>query len=1114
MRALRSEEILLQEAREILAHRNNEHRPTISETEHTNTLYRKLNESKFAALCLSGGGIRSAAFSLGIIQALAAFPRWPTSVDRATVSDPETITRAKKSLLASFDYLSTVSGGGYVGSWLSAWCSRDGFQRVWEHLVARPEGADVEPRQIDWLRSYSNYLTPRLGMMSPDTWSGFSIYICNLFLNWLIILPLFCVAILGLKILAVIFDALMKVPNWFSFLSHYDWFHRGLSCLNSETGGTPINWQGYGIFCGIPGVILLVYALSFMAENVIFRQGSRVSNRGASQRTFLLSALVPSVLSAIFLAQLLGSDPVSRLFEKLSDISCSPLGQVEGAVVARSTDTESSKDATDDLRIKGGDIITKFDGQTIKTADDLEKLIKAKKVGDKVDIVLNRDEKTIPIQVTLSASPRGTARNEGLIPEDLGAEFTSPDWLVPRYGGSTFIMTGSAVGAFIYVIALLVSWASSRHRVRIASPKWIKSNYPDCLAWALSGIFHGAMVALAFYIWLLIPSAGSVNVLFTDSPALPLTLGVPWLLGAQLFSQFVFVGLSSHRPQSDLDREWLGRAGGWILIAAVSWFAMSFLTFGAVLLLLHFSVEQAADFIKAAAIPISGLSGIATAFLSKSNLTPGTRATKLRAIWVTVANVALAIAAPLFIAGVIFLLSIALDGLLLGHLLFQDFSLTQFGLDAATKPWSKVFDILIPLGIGLGSFIALGCYASYCININRFFLHAFYRNRLIRAFLGASRERKPNAFHGFDLGDNPKMHTLWPPREGSVWQPFHVINMTLNLVSGKKLSWQERKAASFTVSPLHCGTGSAAEFNPRSKRPKIWPCGAYRPASEYGDGISLGTAMAISGAAVSPNMGYHSSAAVTFLMSMLNVRLGWWLGNPSIELGRPYAKDGPALALVPLLAETLGWTTDDRKYIYLSDGGHFENLGLYEMVRRRCRFMLVVDAGCDPSFSFEDLGNAVRKISIDLNVPIKFFNVERLKKRSDDGPVEVQRDYHAVAEVDYRAADSAEGNGIIIYIKPGYHGIESAGIRGYAISQSEFPHQSTLDQWFGESQFESYRALGFEIMDGILELAMKDPDCANDPNLENVFSSLYKRATHLQDVRVWQHPWNVQISYT
>src|SRR5262249_58439421 len=94
-----------------------------------------------------------------------------------------------------------------------------------------------------------------------------------------------------------------------------------------------------------------------------------------------------------------------------------------------------------------------------------------------------------------------------------------------------------------------------------------------------------------------------------------------------------------------------------------------------------------------------------------------------------------------------------------------------------------------------------------------------------------------------------------------------------------------------------------------------------------------------------------------------------------------YSRPGPDFALAPLIEETFGLTTDERPYIYLSDGGHFENLGLYEMVRRRCRYMVVVDAGCDPTYTFEDLGNAVRKIAIDLGVKIRFHGLAKLKSR-------------------------------------------------------------------------------------------------------------------------------------
>jgi hypothetical protein len=311
------------------------------------------------------------------------------------------------------------------------------------------------------------------------------------------------------------------------------------------------------------------------------------------------------------------------------------------------------------------------------------------------------------------------------------------------------------------------------------------------------------------------------------------------------------------------------------------------------------------------------------------------------------------------------------------------------------------------------------------------------------------------------------MHKLWSADRSGGWRPFHVVNMALNIVSTKNLAWQERKAESFTVSPLHSGT---ACNDP-----------SYRLSSEYGHkdrGISLGTAVAISGAAASPNMGYHSSPAVTLLMALFNVRLGWWLGNPGREGEKTYREEGPNFAIQPLLAETFGLTTDDKPYIYLSDGGHFENLGLYEMVRRRCRLIVVSDAGCDPDFKFEDLGNAVRKIKLDLGVTIRFHGIEKLKTRSKDGvDVDPRTPYHAVGEIDYPAADRESGEqtvekGLILYIKPACHGTEETDIRSYATEHPDFPHQSTAEQWFSESQFESYRALGFEIVDGLLSGAL------------------------------------------
>ncbi len=115
------------------------------------------------------------------------------------------------------------------------------------------------------------------------------------------------------------------------------------------------------------------------------------------------------------------------------------------------------------------------------------------------------------------------------------------------------------------------------------------------------------------------------------------------------------------------------------------------------------------------------------------------------------------------------------------------------------------------------------------------------------------------------------------------FKPFHVVNVALNLVSGQRLAWQQRKAQSFTVSPLHSGNYELG----------------YRDSAEYGgrDGITLGTAVTISGAAASPSMGYHSSPVKGFVMTLLNARLGAWLGNPGDAGERTWRQDGPRSAV-------------------------------------------------------------------------------------------------------------------------------------------------------------------------------------------------------------------------
>jgi len=908
---LTTEEILAEEARAI----HGDKARSVQRKSHAE-LYRELNKLDSAALCLSGGGIRSASFALGVIQALATHPRPPGDSHQRVSSDDA-------SLLARFHYLSTVSGGGYIGSWLSAWIARVGeFRPVWQNLVSRPGGPDVEPANLAWLRSYSNYLTPKIGAMSADTWTAAAIIGRNLLLNWLVILPVLVGVLLLLKFYAGAID-------WLS------WAHRdvcSMSLWNPRLSDA----------IGVVGIVLLLVALSVRSYHMPSRGHSTLT-----QEEFLSYDLVPTALAALFF------------------------------VWALATPCLHNAMANSGTRLFAG----------------------------------------------------------------------SP----------ALIWYGLAGGMALYFL----SWFSGRGRY----PRFADLRR-SLIGWIAAGAVFGALMAIgvsfASRLWTatLVTEWGTAEIILV-------ICGVPWVMMSQLVAEVILVGLTSGLDGGEGDREWLGRVAGWMLVVAVGWLVLMALVFLGSGWLESLSRSNGHS-LQSLLVPVGGLSGLATALLGRSAFTrnPAEKGKPPTTFQIGM-DVALIVSAVVFAVTLIVITSGLIDQFLFGGS-FIEFLRGYAALiaDSREKGYADVMTGYAPIPpeawyvvIALAVTAFVGWVASRYVNINRFSLHALYRNRLVRAFLGGSnakREQTRNPFTGFDDNDNVRMWKLWPSPGGpdKGWRPFHVVNIALNIVSAKKLAWQERKAEPFTVSPLHCGSAFKA----------------YRPTRQYGqrdEGISLGTAMAISGAAASPNMGYHSAPSITFLMALLNVRLGWWLGNPGEEGEKTYRRESPSFAIRPLLSEMFGLTTDTNRYIYLSDGGHFENLGLYEMVRRRCRLIVVSDAGCDPKFEFADLGNAVRKISLDLGVRITFQGVENLATRppgksGNDVP------YYAIGVVHYAAADGGGKDGIILYIKPAYHGIENLGIRSYAAANPEFPHQGTGDQFFSESQFESYRALGFEIADSVL----------------------------------------------
>jgi hypothetical protein len=227
-------------------------------------------------------------------------------------------------------------------------------------------------------------------------------------------------------------------------------------------------------------------------------------------------------------------------------------------------------------------------------------------------------------------------------------------------------------------------------------------------------------------------------------------------------------------------------------------------------------------------------------------------------------------------------------------------------------------------------------------------------------------------------------------------------------------------------------------------------------------------------------MGYHSSPLVTFLLTLFNVRLGWWLGNPGEAGATTFNRPGPLLAFRPIIAEALGLTNDRNKYVYLSDGGHFENLAVYEMIVRRCRYVVVSDGSEDSKYTFEGLGNAISKVRVDLGVPITFDKIFIFPKdhKSDDPTEKALKGYCALGRIGYSYVDGGDPkkvDGYMLYIKATLTGSEPQDIYNYSRAHDAFPHESTGDQMYSEEQFESYRELGSHAFDEIYKIIRADP---------------------------------------
>lgn len=560
----------------------------------------------------------------------------------------------------------------------------------------------------------------------------------------------------------------------------------------------------------------------------------------------------------------------------------------------------------------------------------------------------------------------------------------------------------------------------------------------------------------------LLPDTETVLTVFA-----PLVVTIIYLLQTALY-----VGFRRGDPQAsldryDLDREWLARASGLILRIAVAWtlFSLSCLILPVVIGLVREGAWNAGRVASAGSLAVAA--GSIAAWLGK--IAPDAQKLLERpGVWPKVKSHLPDALAVVF--GLVLLMVFgSLEQLTLGQ--------SQVYIEGLREGLKDQVWLPLVLQLVLSAILMVVLLQSGKVNVNRFSMHAVYRNRLTRAFLGSARaQRNPDPFTGFDPEDNPPLGGL-----RSVHGPFPVINIALNITAGSNTAWAERKAASFTATPFACGS-PALQRKELPVAPSGEALGAYvattifagvedlRATRRTNHGSTLGTMLTVSGAAISPNWGYHSSRLTAFLMTLFNVRLGLWLPNPAEAAPQDLVLAKPRNSLMALLSELIGRTTDRSKAIYLSDGGHFDNLGLYEMLRRRCTTIVVIDADTDPNCALFDLGDAIRKADIDLGAAVTMQDPMQIYAREK---IESDRTLHplGVALGTIRYKDGLCGR--LLYVKPSFLPGVPAEVRAYATQNASFPHEPITDQWFSESQFESYRGLGMWQMQTLTKTAQK-----------------------------------------
>jgi hypothetical protein len=932
-------------------------------------------------LALSGGGIRSATFGLGVLERLKQI-----------------------GLLERIDYLSTVSGGGYIGGWLSANCVRR--MRPEDDDAVRVSSSWLAPG-TDWklsiahLRRFSNYLSPKLGLLSADTWTMGTIWLRNALLMQAMIVLMIGILLLLPRVIHPLFVAWPTQGSWrWLTVALFSAGAAGIARNQRQLSDTAVKTSpATKVLLSMLACLCIaaIVAIDHARPNVLFSDG----------RTSPLVWLVAmSVLAAAYILMPFIEKVTYRLRMMLpgpADDEAQEADYGQGAV---------QRFVVIPLVVVGFLLGAVLWGQSTNAHGD-------KQISQIIHYGEMWQESfkywQLPLVLAFCSLFMFAVRSTELMP---------PRW--PR-------LPIPAINWLVVILATLFSCVILHSLMSLIMMCLNSMNSPD-----------GSTV--------LVKAGASWRAMVWAPPAIlfSFSLAVIMLIGIQGVNALEAV------------REWWSRMGAWLCIYGMAWMVVMVSAVYGPMLTAYALDSHSYSWVSGSAMATWIATTMGGILAGKSGATGTSRSGEEgpRNPAQAVLNL-LALAAPVMV--IVTLLITVSSGI---HVLMifiskpSDYPWPGFHsllgehwtlLDEAVVLHTETHFPTVAAGL-LAILIGVLAVMIRRVDINEFSLNAFYRSRLARCYLGATRfsshNRAPQRFIGFDEQDDlplAKLGTGTEPPSG----PFHIFNCALNLGGSSDLSLHTRQSATFTLTPSFAGSCYSSDADPGRSATGLCPTAGYGKDKP----LTVAKAMAVSGAAASPNMGFHTSPLVAFVLTLFNVRLGWWFPRP----GNP-GRTSPRLGLMYLLSEMFGVANERSDFLMISDGGHFENLAAYELVARRCRVIIIVDAECDPQLKFDGLGTLIRMCEVDHDTKIA-INVE---------PIRTGSQTHAVGTISYPGSTGGPA-GILIYLKAAMTGNEGTAILQYRTSHPSFPHESTGNQFYGEDQFESYRSLGFETADRALK---------------------------------------------